>query len=233
MTVRLKRYLRLIEEHPEFFKNNKKDVIRIITNPIEIQEEESKLVEELHKKKFPKSYGYIGILVEDNYFLIVRDLVEFPNGKKGGYLRLIPKASLEGGSAVAILPVHEDKIILLRNFRHATRNWELEIPRGFGEKGISSEDNARKELLEETGLYANKLIQLGTLQIDTALRSSPVFLFYAEIKELKESTLDTDEVISGKIFLKQTEFEDMIKQRNITDAFTISAYCTAKLWGLI
>lgn len=233
MTVRLREYIKLIEEHPELFRNKEKGTIKIITNPLKIQEEESKIKKELRRKNLPESYGDIGILVEDPYFLIVRDLVEFPNGRMGGYMRFINTASLEGGPAVAILPAYKGKIILLRNFRHATRNWELEIPRGFGEKGISGEDNARKELFEETGLNAYKLTQLGLLHTDTAVRSSHVFLFYAEVKELSKSILETDEVISGKIFLNQTEFEDMIKQGNITDAFTISAYSMAKLWGLI
>lgn len=231
--TRLKRYLNLIEEHPELFENKEKGTLKIITNHEKIQEEESKLKRELQRKSLPEYWADIGVIVDDPYFLVVRDLVAFPNSRMGGYIRVINRASLEGGPAVAILPVYKGKIIVLRNFRHATRNWELEIPRGFGEKGISAEDNARKELLEETGLNADKLIQLGTLHTDTALRTSPVFLFYAEVKELSESMLDTEEVISGKIFLNQTEFEDMIKQRKITDAFTISAYSMAKLWGLI
>lgn len=233
MMDRLTKYLRLIEEHPELFDNKDESTIRIITNSKKIIEEENQLLKNLRKESLPESYCQIGILVDDPYFLIIRDLVEFPNGRIGGYIRLINKASLEDGQAVAIFSVYKDKIILLRVFRHATRNWELEIPRGFGEKGISPEDNARKELLEETGFNADKMILLGTLQSDTALISTPVFLFYAKIKEINESMLGNDEVISGKIYLNLIEFEAMIKNGSIADAFTISAYTMAKLRGLI
>lgn len=230
---RLSNYLKLIEERPDFFNNKGKDSIRIITNPIRIQEEESRLIKEFRSQNLTESHGHIGILVDDPYYLIIRDLVEFPDGRIRGYIRFINKASLEGGEAVAILPVYKGKIILLRNFRHATRDWELEIPRGYGENGISAEDNARKELLEETGLSAHKLIRLGILHTDTAVRSSPAILFYAEIIKLKEFDLETEEVISNIILFSQTQFENMIKQGNIKDAFSISAYSMAKFEGLI
>ncbi|MCA9450316.1 MAG: hypothetical protein KC931_24550, partial [Candidatus Omnitrophica bacterium] len=40
-----------------------------------------------------------GILYEDKYILLVRDRVRFPNGKEGGYLRIIYPAELTGGRA--------------------------------------------------------------------------------------------------------------------------------------
>ena len=233
MMEKLRKYIGLIEEHPKLFENKEEGTLKIITDPERIKREESKLKREFRGTEFQESFGEIGVLVDDPYFLVLRDLVEFPNGRLGGYLRFINKASLEGAQAVAILPVYKGKIIVLRNFRHATRNWEFEIPRGFGEKGISPEDNAKKELFEETGSVPNKLIKLGTLHVDTAVRSSPVFLFYADVNEINSSIEEKEEVISGKIFLDQMEFEDMIKQGDIKDAFTVSAYSMAKIWGLL
>lgn len=231
--TQLKKYLRLIEKHPELFKNEGEGTLKVITDQNKIRREGSKLKKEQQKNNLPESWVDIGVLIDDPYFLVVRDLVEFPNGRMGGYIRFINRASLEGAQAVAILPVYEKKIIVLRIFRHATRNWELEIPRGFGEKGIPAEDNARKELLEETGLSANKLIQLGVLHTDTAARASPVLLFYAEVTESNVPRVETEEAISNKIFLTPAEFEDMIKKGKITDGFTISAYSMAKIWRLL
>lgn len=234
MTNRFLEYLKLIELYPELFENKENGTLKIITHPKIIISEESKLKKEFLKNNSPEEWGDIGVLVNDPYFFVVRDLVEFPNGRVGGYIRFINRKSLEGGKAVAILPFYKDKIILIKNFRHATRNWELEIPRGFGEKNITAEDNARKELLEETGLSAKRLVLIGTLNIDTAARSSsPAYLFYAEVTELKSSISGSEEVISGTLCLNITEFEDMIKQGNITDSFTISTYSMAKLKGLI
>lgn len=234
MTTRLRKYMEIVDEHPELFENKGEGAIEIFTDPDRIQKEESKLKKELRETNLPESWADMGVLIDDPYFLVVRDLVKFPNGKMGGYMRFINREeSLEGCQAVAILPVYDGKVVVLRNFRHATRNWELEIPRGFGEKGISAEENARKELLEETGLNANKLIQIGVLHTDTAARSSSVSIFYAEVTESNAPRLETNEAISDKIFLTSAEFEDMIKKRKITDGFTISAYSMAKIWRLL
>ena len=65
---------------------------------------------------------------------------------RGTYIRILPRRP---ESAVAVLPVLNGKILLLRHFRHSLRKWMWEIPRGFGEYGITAAENAEKELREE------------------------------------------------------------------------------------
>lgn len=233
MTIHFEEYLKLMEEHPELFENEGEDIIRIITHRERIQEGEAKLKRELKRRNLPLSWSEIGILVDDPFFLIIRDLVEFPDGGIGGYIRFIHRAGLEGGQAVVILPVVGGKILVLRNFRHATRGWELEIPRGFGEKGISAEENAKKELMEETRLKARTLVELGILHSDTGAISLPVALFYAEISESDLKALELEEITSSALFLAPSEFEEMIRKGKITDAFSISAYAMAKYNSLL
>jgi len=233
MKSRLIKYFDVMEKYPQLFENKESPTLKVIKDIVAIQEKESELKKRLSEKGLPEEYADIGVLVDDPYFLIVRDLAEFPNGDVRGYIRFINKASLKNAQAVAILPVYNNKIVLIRNFRHATRNWEIEIPRGFGEDGFSPEDNAKKELFEETGLTPIRILKLGSLNTDTAARSPPVILFYAEVSKPKTISFDANELISDILLLNQKDFEQMIKNEKITDGFTISSYCMAKILGLL
>ena len=73
---------------------------------------------------------------------------------------VIIKDNVMVGAGVVILPVKDGKILLMHNFRHATRSWQWEIPRGFGEPGVSAEDQARAEVSEEIHAQVSELVQI-------------------------------------------------------------------------
>ena len=81
----------------------------------------------------PTNWADIGVLLSDPYIIVLRDLVEFPNKEKNGYFRIINRADFNSSKSVVVMPFYDGKILLLRQYRHATRSWHLEIPRGFGE----------------------------------------------------------------------------------------------------
>ncbi|MGP0630195.1 NUDIX hydrolase [Nitrospina sp. 32_T5] len=96
------------------------------------------------------------------------------------YLVVSPKRFVaDGFSGVAILPVVEDKIALLKIYRHAIKNWSWEIPRGFIEPGEDLVESVARELFEETGLRcAHENIQpLGSLHPDAGTLSARIQLF--------------------------------------------------------
>jgi len=63
--------------------------------------------------------------------------------------------------AVALVPVdHHRNIHLVRQTRIAVNELLVEIPAGVIENNESPEETARRELVEEIGLYPNTLIQL-------------------------------------------------------------------------
>ena len=69
------------------------------------------------------------------------------------YLVIAPKqASADLITGVAILPVFEGKIGLLKIYRHAVQSDCWEIPRGFIEESENAPVSALRELEEETGL---------------------------------------------------------------------------------
>ena len=77
---------------------------------------------------------------------IHKDKVVMPNGN------VTVRETVVRGHAVGIIPVDENgNIIFVRQYRHAARDFILEIPAGMIEKGEEPVEAAKRELEEETG----------------------------------------------------------------------------------
>jgi ADP-ribose pyrophosphatase len=226
----MEKYLQLTKKYPYLFQN-KGSLIKIITDKNNIEFWQKQRREELSSKNLPQGWADIGVVFDDPYFFIVRDLVQFPNGRMNGYCRLLSNAYLSGGRGVVVLPEYEGKVMLLHLYRHPTRQWHYEVPRGFGELNTPAEENARKEVEEEAGGTVAKLVNLGEFHNNTGFEGGAVSLFYAKLSSVGEP--NEDEGIESFVWLTVRELEEWIADGKITDGFTIAAYTRAKLKGLI
>ena len=223
-------YFDLIENRPELFRNQDA-MIKVITDRKVIKKWVIERKSKLKLQLMPEKWADIGIVYEDPYILILRDLVEFPGGKLGSYFRLINVADLYGGKGSVILPIIKNKVVLLRQYRHPTRNWHWEIPRGFGEPNLTSDENARKEINEEIGGEFSSLIDLGPFHNNTGVESTEAALFLAFLENIGESNQD-----EGIKYFQLFEIEkvyEMIGNSEITDGFTIAAFTRARYRKLI
>ena len=170
-----------------------------------------------------------GVMYADQYVTLLRDRVRFPGGVEGAYIRVIPSSPSPG---VVVLPVVSGHILLLHQFRHATRSWHWELPRGFrDDDDASPQDTATRELREETGAEATRLVMLGRMHTNTGMTSECVDLVFAEAGEV--GTPAYAEGISQVRTVATAELEAMLLAGEVTDAFTIAAYTQARLRGLI
>lgn len=227
--TKLRKYLDFAEDNPSIFANPPEGGYQILLDEQEIRQAEATVGNKLRQKKLPMEWAQVGFAYQDQYITLIRDAVRFPDGYLGTYIRRIRTGLRPPG--VVILPVYCNEILLLRHFRHATRNWHLEIPRGFGEEGFTNEENAMRELLEETGSTPTRMIEIGMMHDDTGMGSGNIALYYAEVSSIGEP--ETNEAISALLPTGKDEFERMIRDGNITDSFTIIAYTRAKLRDLI
>lgn len=218
----LQDYLALIQQQPSLF-TNEGAALKIITDPEQI----------LEWQNGPGKFLPIGIVLDDKYILGIRDLVEDSEGNRYGYIRIVNRADLKSGQSVAVIPIFQNKIVLIEHFRHATRKMHYEIPRGFGEPDTPGRDNAMLELSQEIGgtVQEENLIKLGNYHCNTGMESMAVELYYADltsytIPEKAEAILKIQEV-------RVDQLEQMIRDDQITDGFTIAAYTRAKLAGLL
>ena len=64
--------------------------------------------------------------------------------------------------AVVIAGVNEDnKLLVIKEWRHSLQGYEISIPAGLVEDGTSVQDTAVKELHEETGMKCTSVIKTG------------------------------------------------------------------------
>lgn len=224
------KYENIIKEHSDLFEDTNSP-IKIITDNNRIRDWQENRRAKLLAEGKPLEWADIGVILNDPYIIVIRDLVEFPGGYVGGYFRVINRADLNGGQGVVMLCVKEGKYLLLHQYRHPVRSWSYEVPRGFGQAGVAAEEQAKKEVLEEVGGEIDKLIDLGIYYNNTGLETNKVKLFYAKLKSIGQPA--EEEGIESYLWVSLVELEEMIASAKITDGFTIAAYTRAKLRGLL
>jgi ADP-ribose pyrophosphatase len=222
------RYEKLRRQWPKLFVNPPDAGYIILFEPSLVGAAEAEERARLVLRNMPESWASTGVVYEDPYMLVVRDAVRRPDGSLGTYVRTVPAS---GWAGAAILPLIDGKAVLLRHFRHATRTWHLEIPRGFGDPGVSGADQARQELREEIGADTDSLISLGFFHSNTGAASDNVELFLAEIHRLGEP--QTSEGICQIETFPTNQFADLIGSGTVSDSFTIGAFTRAWLRGLL
>jgi ADP-ribose pyrophosphatase len=221
-----KKYISLMQEHPDWFRNTgEPGEFKLITDPARIRREQREIRARLKKEGKPSHWIDIGVLAEDQWFYVLRDMVEFPDGNVGGYIRWINRKSQEGGGFNSVLMcMQADRVLMIRKFRHDDRSWGWEFPRGFGEPGLSAEKNARTELMEEIGVSHAKLTCLT--KVREGKGGTAVFL--AEIPADQKIALETHEGISKYRWVKLSKLEQIVKQGQLSDWFTLWAYALTK-----
>jgi ADP-ribose pyrophosphatase len=223
------RYTELLIDEKDLFENPAGEIISVITDPAQVAFVELQCREKLAENHQPVEWADVGVVFEDQYIQILRDAVEFPGGKAGTYVRILPKN--RSGSGAAILPICDGKLVLLRHFRHATRSFHWEIPRGFSEGDETEVQTASRELREEMGVDATELVALGSLHPDSGLMSQRVSLFAAQVAGA--GGLAKGEGIQRAVVVDVPTFESLVANDEITDSFTLAAFFRARLRNLI
>lgn len=222
------RYDAIRREWPELFVNPPGAAYEILFEPSLIRAAEDQDESRLVAQGRPAAWAKTGVVYEDPFIILVRDAVRRPDQSLGGYSRKLPAS---GAAGAVVLPVFEDKIVLIRQFRHATRTQHLEIPRGFGEPGVSAADQARVELREEIQAEADSLVELGNFHSNTGDSSGHTELFLATIHDFGKP--QESEGIIDIVLETPKRVAEIIRDGRITDSFTIGAFTRAWLRRLL
>lgn len=161
-----------------------------------------------------------------NQWLRLReDKILRSNGKQGIY------SVVDKEDCAIILPIQDDKVWLVEQFRYTIQERSIELPQGGWEMEIDNpEELARGELKEETGLHAAEMIYLGFLWIAYGYSRQKQHVFLATGLTLKDR--DPDEEEHDMIIHTTTieEFEQMMTNGRIRDVCTVGAWGLYRMW---
>lgn len=151
-----------------------------------------------------------------------------PNGKTA--LREV----CEHVGGVGVLPIDRNgNVLLVRQFRYPYDTAMLEIPAGKLDHGEGESIAAcgARELKEETGCTAARMVPLGCVYPSPGFLTEVVHLFAALDLTDGEMQPDEDEFVE-LVRLPLAEVEAMVERDEIRDAKTVVALYRAKLKGL-
>jgi ADP-ribose pyrophosphatase len=124
------------------------------------------------------------------------------------------------GSA-AIVPVHDDNTVsLVRQYRHPTVKYMLEIPAGSRDSFEPPEECAARELEEELGLVAEGWEKLSEFFVSPGFCGEKMWVYLAtDLTETKASPEDDENLEIVRLPLSRAL--EMIEAGEIEDAKTI------------
>jgi len=150
-------------------------------------------------------------------FSVRRDNVSEPSGVKA------TRDVIAHSGSVVVMPVLDDgKIVLIRQYRYAARQYLWELVAGRIDAGENVKQAAARELIEETGLRAKKMRQFLDFWPSPGFLEERMFVLLAEGVTQGEAEPEEDEKIEAKAFTG-AELKEMLKSGVLRDAKTISS----------
>jgi 8-oxo-dGTP pyrophosphatase MutT (NUDIX family) len=162
-------------------------------------------------------------VVYDNPWINVReDAVIRPDGNQGIYGVVHFK-----NIAVGILPIDNEYIYLVGQYRYTLNAYSWEIPEGGCPETEDTLDAAKRELEEETGLRASIWEKLGEAYLSNSVSDEKAVWYLAT--DLSHGTFNPEG--SEQLALRRILFEDalqMVLNGEITDALSMLAILSYK-----
>ena len=162
-------------------------------------------------------------VAKSRLFQIEQVQLKFSNGEQRLYERM--KGSSRG--AVMIVPVHQGKLLLIREYAVGSEKYELGFPKGLIDQGEMPIEAANRELQEEIGFAAQKLTLMKELTLAPGYFSSKMQIFIAE--SLTPNWLQGDEPEPIELVPWSIEqWSDLLEREDFTESRCISALFLAQ-----
>lgn len=148
------------------------------------------------------------------------DTVKFPDGSMG-QLEMIRHPG-----AAAVVPfldppgAADPRVLLLRQFRHAADGFLWEVPAGRLEPGEAPEACARRELQEEAGMTAGRIVPLVPILTTPGFTDELIHLYSAHNLSPVPTARESDEFMEVHE-VRWSEVGRRIRRGEIRDAKTL------------
>ena len=134
---------------------------------------------------------------------------------------------IEHPGSVVLIPITDDgKVLLIRQYRQAAERFLLEASAGTREADESPEVTAHRELQEEVGYKAGRLISIGGSWVAPGYSSEYSYMYIAT--NLEPAPLPSDD--GEDIVVEEVDFDDLhrlIAEGELEDQMSIAALLSA------
>lgn len=143
-------------------------------------------------------------ILDTRVFKVTKARSVSPQGEEGEYI------VIKARDWATVIPILGDDFLMVRQWRHGHQGLSIEFPGGVIESDETPEEGARRELMEETGFSAGRLVHLGTINPNPALFANRFHVFLAEdLQPNGKQNLDKDEFLDYIKIPKAEVFEKM------------------------
>jgi ADP-ribose pyrophosphatase len=155
-------------------------------------------------------------IYEGPVFGIRRDEVIEPSG-----VRAIREVITHPGSVVVLPVLPDGRILLIQQYRHATRQYLWELVAGRMDPGETTKVAAARELIEETGFRAKRMRVFLDVFPTPGFLEERMFILLAEGLTAGEAEPEEDEKIISRAYSRK-QLEGMIRGGKLRDAKSIA-----------
>lgn len=153
-------------------------------------------------------------IYEGKVIRLLRDVLEY-RGQ-----RMMRETVWHPGAVVVVPILDHNRLVMVRQYRHAIRRTLLELPAGTLEAGEKPMACARWELIEETGWEPARLRRIGRFYAAPGVMSELMSLFLAQDLRPAQAKPDSDEWVKP-VALSFASALAKIRSGAICDAKTI------------
>jgi ADP-ribose pyrophosphatase len=156
------------------------------------------------------------VMYEGPVFGVRRDHVREPNGIEA------TRDIVTHSGSVVVLPVFSDgRILMIRQYRYAARDYLWELVAGRKDPGEHFVQAARRELQEETGYTARKIRKLiEVFPTPGFVNETMVIFLVQELREGAATPEDDERITTRKLTLRDAE--RWIRTGKIRDAKSVA-----------
>ncbi|MBN8703371.1 MAG: NUDIX hydrolase [Bacteroidetes bacterium] len=131
--------------------------------------------------------------------------------------------------AIGIIPLdNEYNTWIVGQYRYPINKYSWEIPEGGGKLDSPPIESAKRELLEETGIVANKWTKIQEMHLSNSATDEFCILFLAQDLSFESPQPEETEVLE----IKKLPFEELyqlVLNGTVTDSLTVTAVLKIKL----
>lgn len=123
-----------------------------------------------------------------------------------------------------IVPFSPDGILTIKSYRHLADSYQLEVPSGYIDEGETPRQAAIRELEEETGYVAGRMVRVGSYTLDYSMfiQTGNIFAAY-DLQKTGRRKLGSMEKIPKAEFVPIEKVKKMLLSGRILNAASIVA----------